>query len=192
MLKRKVTNIDECNRPERLQNRGGVALRDVGICVVICPVFLCPCAAVCPPLLASSGIPLHHGKCQSARPRPSVFSICSPLPFCCESCIWVWCRWPSRVPQQTRGRCHWCFFTFRSILCLYSFHSLCVCNICMFVLNVFVWLRQNPRNLSVNQAPATPDAVVGPQTSRLFSNMICRSHNCILYCLFVSSTVLIL
>lgn len=29
-----------------------------------------------------------------------------------------------------------CFLTFCSILCLYSFHSLCVCNICMFVLNV--------------------------------------------------------
>lgn len=36
------------------------------------------------------------------------------------------------------------FFTFRLLLCLYSFHSLCVCNICMFVLNVLVWLRQNP------------------------------------------------
>lgn len=110
---------------EAVASRGGVALREVGICVVICPVFLCPCAAVCPPLLASSGIPLHHGKCQSARPRPSVFSICSPLPFCCDSCIYVWCRCPTCAVRHTCGP---------TVLFLFFFDPMCIC----FILYVYV------------------------------------------------------
>lgn len=111
---------------EVVASRGGVALREVGICVVICPVFLCPCAAVCPPLLASSGIPLHHGKCQSARPRPSVFSICSPLPFCCDSCIYVWCRRPSRA--------FWRHAIGPTVLFLFCFNPMCI----RFILYVYV------------------------------------------------------
>lgn len=42
-------------------------------------------------------------------------------------------------PRHANGATDASSFSF--ILCLYSFHSLCVCNICMFVLNV-PWLRQ--------------------------------------------------
>lgn len=61
-------------------------------------------------------------------------------------------------------------FTFRLILCLYSFHSLCVCNICMSVFNVLCGCDK------VLGCPA-----VNYETEQIcfISSSICHNHNSI-------------
>lgn len=167
-------------------SRGGVALRDVGICVVICPVFLCPCAAVCPPLLASSGIPLHHGKCQSARPRPSVFSIFWPLPFGCESCIYVWCRRPKHATTcHANGATAFSLFV-HSFVCIRFILYVYVTSIClswMFSCGCDKLLHVSPKYRGYPRRDTRSECHL-PQPQKIFFFYIF----CLVYCAYVYSS----
>lgn len=57
---------------------------------------------------------------------------------------------PAACPLTDKRKALPTLFTFCLLLCLYSFHSLCVCNICMSVLNVPCGCDKIPKSINIS------------------------------------------